>query len=123
LPDQVLDAAWGDFLEDLAAVETAVTLRQFSHLDPLDELRLETSARAILLACPDCKSLHMSSVLQQDCTHAIRHMHAISLRSFYLPACMQLARKTITSQHLQPGLLCRARRALVGSLMHAGSVS
>ncbi len=44
----MLDAAWGDFLQDLAAVETAVTLRQFSHLDPLDELRLETSAQ---LAC------------------------------------------------------------------------
>lgn len=53
MPGQVLDAAWGDFLEDLAAVETAVTLRQFSHLDPLDELRLETSARA-----PECLNLY-----------------------------------------------------------------
>jgi preprotein translocase subunit SecA len=38
---QVIDHLWGEFLEDLKSVETAVSLRTFSQLDPLDELRLE----------------------------------------------------------------------------------
>ena len=41
---QVLDRMWADFLEDMKSVDTAVHLRSFSHLNPLDELRLEGSA-------------------------------------------------------------------------------
>lgn len=40
---QVLDAMWSEFLEDEKSVDTAVSLRSFSHLNPLDEFRLESS--------------------------------------------------------------------------------
>jgi hypothetical protein len=40
---QVLDTMWSEFLEDMKSVDTAVHLRSFSHLNPLDEYRLEGS--------------------------------------------------------------------------------
>jgi len=40
---QVLDTMWSEFLEDMRSVDLAVSLRAFSHLNPLDEFRLEIS--------------------------------------------------------------------------------
>ncbi|KAK9916292.1 hypothetical protein WJX75_000969 [Coccomyxa subellipsoidea] len=40
---RVLDTMWSEFLEDMKSVDTAVHLRSFSHLNPLDEYRLEGS--------------------------------------------------------------------------------
>ncbi|BDA41171.1 Protein translocase subunit SecA [Coccomyxa sp. Obi] len=40
---RVLDRMWAEFLEDMKSVDTAVHLRSFSHLNALDELRLEGS--------------------------------------------------------------------------------
>ena len=80
---QLLDDAWGDFLEDLAAVDTAVSLRQFSHLDPLDELRLESSKRAypgvFTIAGQDEHPTLLLSGMLCCCRHWNRAQHSHSL--------------------------------------------
>ena len=52
---QVLDTMWSEFLEDMKSVDTAVHLRSFSHLNPLDEYRLEGSE--LLIPSPVTASL------------------------------------------------------------------
>ena len=51
---------WSEFLEDMKSTDTAVHLRSFSHLNPLDEYRLEGSES---LLCEHCNSSQLGNIL------------------------------------------------------------